>query len=381
MTWRPAEGRTPWITSSSGWRSGRRDARRRQRGLLLLTAHRAKGLEFDHVVVLDGGWDRVGRGEDAGRPKRRLYYVAMTRARQTLMLARLPGPHRLHDALKGIPSVLHRQPLDSLPPAEPPELSRVYRRLSLSDVFLSYAGYRRPNDPVHRRHCLTVARRQTLRVRAGLESLGAVGPQRQGGSSTCKQASKAPDGHAYATSPRSWRLSHGAARSQRRNTRAACSVMSGKWLCLSLCLSRRHEASVILTTSWLMERRFRASVKWLAAARTEVHRSQCQRHSVQEDRGWVVCVCSSRHQARLDWRQAGIGYFREVEYQDLAQGCSTTEDCAGPRRSALSASLAPYRSGCHAIIARRQICRVKVCIRLDLTSSNRTVTSRANRRR
>ena len=29
-----------------------RDLRRRQRGLLLLTAHRAKGLEFDHVVVL-----------------------------------------------------------------------------------------------------------------------------------------------------------------------------------------------------------------------------------------------------------------------------------------------------------------------------------------
>ena len=33
-----------------------RDVRRRQQGLLLLTAHRAKGLEFDHVVVLDGGW-------------------------------------------------------------------------------------------------------------------------------------------------------------------------------------------------------------------------------------------------------------------------------------------------------------------------------------
>ena len=39
------------------------DARRRHRRLLLLTAHRAKGLEFDHVVVLDGGWDRAGRGE------------------------------------------------------------------------------------------------------------------------------------------------------------------------------------------------------------------------------------------------------------------------------------------------------------------------------
>ena len=41
-----------------------REVRRGQRGLLLLTAHRAKGLEFDHVVVLDGDWDRLGRGED-----------------------------------------------------------------------------------------------------------------------------------------------------------------------------------------------------------------------------------------------------------------------------------------------------------------------------
>ena len=65
-----------------------RDVRRRQRGLLLSTAHGAKGLEFDHVAVLDGGWERIGRNEDPDAP-RRLYYVAMTRARQTLALARL----------------------------------------------------------------------------------------------------------------------------------------------------------------------------------------------------------------------------------------------------------------------------------------------------
>ena len=33
-------------------------------GLMLLAAHRAKGLEFDHVVVLDGGWDKVDEDED-----------------------------------------------------------------------------------------------------------------------------------------------------------------------------------------------------------------------------------------------------------------------------------------------------------------------------
>ena len=47
-----------------------RDAGGGQHGLMPLTAHRAKDLEFDHVVVLDGGWDRPGaanenRGEEA----------------------------------------------------------------------------------------------------------------------------------------------------------------------------------------------------------------------------------------------------------------------------------------------------------------------------
>ncbi|WP_236638432.1 3'-5' exonuclease [Mangrovicoccus ximenensis] len=62
-----------------------RDTRGEQRGLLLLTAHRAKGLEFDHVVILDGGWQRPSEGEDADAP-RRLDYVAMTRARRSLAL-------------------------------------------------------------------------------------------------------------------------------------------------------------------------------------------------------------------------------------------------------------------------------------------------------
>ena len=125
-----------------------REARRRQRGLLLLTAHRAKGLEFAHVVVLDGGWEHVSRGEDADAP-RRLYYVAMTRARQTLALACLPGPHPFQDSLSDLPSVQYRRPLVDFPPAKP-ELARSYRRLSLRDIFLSFAGYRRPEDPVHR---------------------------------------------------------------------------------------------------------------------------------------------------------------------------------------------------------------------------------------
>ena len=104
------------------------ESRRRQRGLMLLTAHRAKGLEFDNVVVLDGGWNRVRGGEDSDSP-RRLYYVAMTRARQTLTLTRLSGPQPVLDVLMDEPSVLLRN--GPAQPSSPPELSRRYRRLGL----------------------------------------------------------------------------------------------------------------------------------------------------------------------------------------------------------------------------------------------------------
>ena len=49
--------------------------------------HCAKGLEFDHVAIQDGNWHTAGKGEDTDAP-RRLYYVAMTRARRTLTLAK-----------------------------------------------------------------------------------------------------------------------------------------------------------------------------------------------------------------------------------------------------------------------------------------------------
>ena len=124
-----------------------REVRRRQRGLLLLTAHRAKGLEFDHVVVLDGHWDRVGPEEDTDAP-RRLYYVAMTRARQSLALGRFAGPHPFQDTLRDSAAAFWREPVALPPPA--PELARRYCQLSLRDVYLSFAGRKPSGDRVHR---------------------------------------------------------------------------------------------------------------------------------------------------------------------------------------------------------------------------------------
>ena len=148
-----------------------REARRRQHGLLLLTAHRAKGLEFEHVVVLDGGWNKLGRDEDPDAP-RRLFYVSMTRAKQTLAVVRFQGPYSTGDPehqyhvrepdspayageLRSLPfafpnngSILFR-PLDETQSATR-ELARQYRRAKLREVDLGFAGRFHTNHAVHR---------------------------------------------------------------------------------------------------------------------------------------------------------------------------------------------------------------------------------------
>jgi ATP-dependent DNA helicase RecQ len=114
-----------------------REIRRSQTGLMLLSAHRAKGLEFRHVAVLDGGWDRLDKSEDRDAA-RRLYYVAMTRAQETLTLLRWGRWHCLLDELPGEGCLLRRDVLLLRDPRA--GLSRAYTRLSLKDVDLGFAG-------------------------------------------------------------------------------------------------------------------------------------------------------------------------------------------------------------------------------------------------
>lgn len=125
-----------------------REARRRQAGLLLLTAHRAKGLEFDHVVVLDGAWEKIHEGEDQDSP-RRLYYVAMTRASKTLTLAKMSnsGNTLLDTFPDDADSILLRVPTSL--PALPRELGRRYVRVTLGDVDLGFAGRYTQKNSVH----------------------------------------------------------------------------------------------------------------------------------------------------------------------------------------------------------------------------------------
>ena len=176
------------------------EARQKQQGLLLVSAHRTKGLEFDHVAILDGGWapgrDPLFRpdgcltasrrtenphsstapgflkvphrlttnstlqfpgpsGNISSRPHgtqtdpdetRRLFYVAMTRARKTLMMVQATASHPFTAALADTPAVVIRDIEPSTPIAG---MSRRYQITSMQDIDLGYAGRRHARDPVH----------------------------------------------------------------------------------------------------------------------------------------------------------------------------------------------------------------------------------------
>jgi hypothetical protein len=125
-----------------------------QQGLLLLTAHRAKGLEFDHVAILNGGWDRPSRGEDPDAP-RRLFYVAMTRAKSSLTIL-TDGPHAFIRPTEAIlprrvtpdTATLPRARLRYLPP-DPKLVDLSYAgRLKAGHPALSAIASASPGDPV-----------------------------------------------------------------------------------------------------------------------------------------------------------------------------------------------------------------------------------------
>jgi len=113
--------------------------------LKLMTAHGAKGLEFRHVVVMDcADWRWTGEDE------RRLLYVAMTRARDTLTVMRAEGGRNPYlvdlGTVDGVVDLL-----SSSRPERRRDLDRRYVTLGPADVDIGFAGRLDSGDPVHGR--------------------------------------------------------------------------------------------------------------------------------------------------------------------------------------------------------------------------------------
>ncbi|MGZ5053893.1 MAG: RecQ family ATP-dependent DNA helicase [Methylobacter sp.] len=111
-------------------------------GVFLSTVHSVKGMEFAHLAILDGGW-----AAPATEEQRRLYYVAMTRAKETLCLmqrqdqrnpfpAEITGDHLLARTVN--------------PAQQTGSLTRQYAILGMKDIDLSYAGRFDAHNPIHR---------------------------------------------------------------------------------------------------------------------------------------------------------------------------------------------------------------------------------------
>ena len=113
-------------------------------GIFLSTVHSVKGLEFDHVFLLGGGWPEKSGDEE--EEERRLFYVGMSRARQTLQLFHLDGVPHVHLPKEDAPWLLRRSLASEQSARQPPKL---YTVLGMTELYIDYAGMRKERHPLH----------------------------------------------------------------------------------------------------------------------------------------------------------------------------------------------------------------------------------------
>lgn len=117
------------------------------RGVLLSTVHGVKGEEFKQVIVLDGGWAFKQSEKAYQEEERRLYYVAMTRAIDQLILFDIKNAANPHlplidqSCLSSIYSSAQERIIDEIQ----------FSTTGMSQIHLSYVGRYTKNHPTHQR--------------------------------------------------------------------------------------------------------------------------------------------------------------------------------------------------------------------------------------
>ena len=102
-------------------------------GVFMGTAHGAKGLEFKHVFILDGGWSNHFRQVES---ERRLFYVSMTRAMETLTVLRSKDVSNIYaDSIREVQGTMSAAPPEFVE-ADPSVLGRKYDMLGMKDLYL-----------------------------------------------------------------------------------------------------------------------------------------------------------------------------------------------------------------------------------------------------
>jgi ATP-dependent DNA helicase RecQ len=119
------------------------------RGVFLNTVHSAKGLEFDHVFILDGDW-RFAQAIERREEERRLLYVGMTRARASLCLLEMEQQENPFLRELAESAILRRRGASD-GQLHSGILDRRYEILGLKDIYLGYAGGFDPHHPIHQK--------------------------------------------------------------------------------------------------------------------------------------------------------------------------------------------------------------------------------------
>jgi ATP-dependent DNA helicase RecQ len=116
-------------------------------GVFLGTMHSAKGMEYNHVLIPDGGW-AVKPNDPGIEDERRLFYVALTRARKSLSIVSAKNTTNPHIDLLNENDWQVKQAEDMINTTVNCSGFK-YEMISLSDIHLGFPGRFTANSQIH----------------------------------------------------------------------------------------------------------------------------------------------------------------------------------------------------------------------------------------
>jgi ATP-dependent DNA helicase RecQ len=115
-------------------------------GIFLSTIHSSKGMEFPHVFILDGDWGRQ-KSRSEWEEERRVMYVGMTRAEETLRLMKIPSqPNSFLKEIRGDYTVSKTYTGDVI---DNDLQNKRYELIGLSEIYMDFAGCFHEGHSVH----------------------------------------------------------------------------------------------------------------------------------------------------------------------------------------------------------------------------------------
>ena len=115
-------------------------------GILLSTIHSSKGMEFPHVFILDGDWGRQ-KSRTEREEERRVMYVGMTRAEETLRLVKISSqPNPFLKEIRGDYTVSKTYTDASI---NNDLQNKRYELIGLSEIYMDFSGCFHEGHSVH----------------------------------------------------------------------------------------------------------------------------------------------------------------------------------------------------------------------------------------